>query len=226
MGRKKKTIVVVVLALACAAPAAAQNSDAHSTTAPFRVIVHEGQTVTLSADGSVLTSSSTATTARVSKTATALPDPSSPRTVEVAPGDFIVVPDAPQPQYAPAREKAGFWTFGSSDDLYPLRTNREVFHDKIFLTVQAIWLGSIVFDSEITHQGLAHHNCVENSINPDGDHPSRGALYAGDIPGFALGTAMNWLMMKYVSKSMIFTFPTYGSIKHFQGGSEWLQRCW
>jgi len=179
--------------------------------------------VTLSADGSVLSSSSTATEPEVLKTATG-PDPSALRTLEISPGICTVVPDAPQPQFAPAPEKPDFWTFGDSEAAHPLRTNAEVFHDKVFLATQGVWLGSIVFDVEIAHQGLAHHNCVEG--NDDGPHPSRFGLYEGHIPKYAVGTALKWVMMKYVSKSMIFVFPTYGSIKHFEGGSAWLHNCW
>jgi hypothetical protein len=132
-----------------------------------------------------------------------------------------ILPQAPWP---PEPDKPGFWTFRNSQDGPALRTNGQVFHDKTWRATQIFWLGSIVYDVELTHQGLAHHKCVENSIeNP---HPSRGDLYSGHIAEYAVGTGLNWLFMKYVSKSLILEFPGYASVKHLQGGSEWLVNCW
>ena len=44
---------------------------------------------------------------------------------------------------------------GETDHL----TNREVF-DKKFWIAHGIFLDSIIYDAELTHQGLAHHRCV------------------------------------------------------------------
>jgi hypothetical protein len=55
-------------------------------------------------------------------------------------------------------------------------TNHEVL-DKKFWVAHGLFLDSIIYDAELTHQGLAHHRCVEGNINL-GQRPSRG----GDLP--------------------------------------------
>jgi hypothetical protein len=129
--------------------------------------------------------------------------------------------DAPEPQGA----RAGFWTFGAPDAPAPLRTNREAFRDKTWLAAQTVWLGAIVYDSELTHEGLAHHRCVEGNSDL-GPHPSRRAIYLSDLPEYAVGTAFNWLVLRYVGKPLIFEFPSYGTVQHVRGGSAWLSNCW
>lgn len=64
-------------------------------------------------------------------------------------------------------------------------------HAVMFWSAQGLAVASSVADIEITHQGLAHHNCVEgNDELPQ--HPSRGHLYAytfaftGPVVGFDL----------------------------------------
>ena len=58
---------------------------------------------------------------------------------------------------------------------------------RTFFAAHAILLTSVVYDVEVTHQGLAHHNCVEG--NPLlSQHPSRSALYLSDLPEFGVGT--------------------------------------
>ena len=128
------------------------------------------------------------------------------------------VPDTPQP-----KERAGFWSFRTWEDP-PLRTNAQVFHDKAWIAAQSFWLGSIVYDVELTHEGLAHHKCVEgNGENP---YPSRGELYKGHIIEYAVGTLVNWMSMRYVGKPLMFVFPAYGSYEHLRGGTKWLTNCW
>ena len=90
-----------------------------------------------------------------------------------------VLPDAP----SAVRKQPSFLAFRGPRDPSPLRTNREVFHNKILVTTQLVWLGAIVFDVEATHQGLAHHKCVEgNGSNPQ---PSRGGLYRSDLAEYS-----------------------------------------
>jgi hypothetical protein len=111
-----------------------------------------------------------------------------------------------------------------SEDDPSLRTNHEMFHDKTLILAESAWLGAITYDVELTHQGLAHHRCVEQ--NGDSQHPSRGALYLGSLPEFAVGTAWNWLAAKYVWKPLILEFPVYSGLEHIRGGSGWLLNCW
>ena len=136
-------------------------------------------------------------------------------------GESITLPDAPPVQ----PKMPGFWSFGSWNRAAPLRTNHQILHDKSLFTVQTIWLGSIVYDAELTHQGLAHHKCVEGSMG-NNLHPSRAELYRSTIPEYTVGTAFNWLMMKYMSKSLIMVFPSYSATVHLRGGTTWLANCW
>lgn len=132
------------------------------------------------------------------------------------------LPDAPPWTTHP---KPGFWSFGDAGGPTPLRTNYEVWHDKAWGVTQAVWLGSIVYDVELTHAGLAHHRCVEgNGILRA--HPSRAALYVSNLPEYLVGTGLNWIMLKFVTKPLIFEMPAWGSIEHIRGGSQWLTNCW
>jgi hypothetical protein len=149
-----------------------------------------------------------------------LPRQSPPADIIVHEGESVTLPQAPAPQPV----GVGFWTFLAPGAKAPLRTNRQAFHDKTWLVAQTAWLGTIVYDSELTHQGLAHHNCVEkNGNNP---HPSRAELYRSDIPEYAVGTAVNWMVLRFVGKPLMFEFPSYSGIQHIRGGSSWLMNCW
>jgi hypothetical protein len=105
-------------------------------------------------------------------------------------------------------------------------TNREVF-DKKFLSVHGTFLASIVYDAELTHQGLAHHRCVEGNINL-GEHPSRGDVYRNNLlEQFVPITVMDWFLGKYVWKGIGYEGATIGSVIHFRGGTKWLTSgCW
>jgi hypothetical protein len=129
------------------------------------------------------------------------------------------LPDAPVPR---EEHKVGFWSFRNWDEP-DLRSNREIMHDKVFLTAHGIWLASIVYDVELTHQGLAHHKCVERGA--DG-YPSRGELYTGDLIPFGVGTFLDFLFIKYVSKPYILPITGATSFVHFRGGTRWLRNCW
>jgi hypothetical protein len=63
---------------------------------------------------------------------------------------------------------------------------------KTFFLVHGTYLAANVFDIEMTHQGIAHHNCVEGGF--DGDpHPSRGEMYAQDMTIFSFITGLDYL---------------------------------
>jgi hypothetical protein len=121
----------------------------------------------------------------------------------------------------------GFFAWGADlqGDAWPLRTNSEVFHNRIFVISHAVWLGSIVYDVELTHQGLAHHNCIEANLNA-GEHPGRTALYVGSIPTTALGLAWDFFWTKYLFEPNGVAGPIVGSIYHIRGGTRWLTECW
>lgn len=98
---------------------------------------------------------------------------------------------------------------------------------KTWYAAHAVYLGSVVFDAEMTHQGLAHHACVEANGEP---HPSRGELYRNGLIEFGLLTGFDLLMAKArppkAFKWVPFMGAGYGSFVHFKGGIEWAQKCW
>lgn len=142
------------------------------------------------------------------------------------------LPDAPEiygvvhntPSHFP-KPKVGFWTVENplGGDL-PLRTNREVWTSKSFVLSEAGYLGVIAFDVEATHQGLAHHRCVEGT--GENAHPSRRGLYVASIPEFAVSIMLGWIESRAVWQPLVFQMPAYGFIVHGRGGARWLENCW
>jgi len=156
------------------------------------------------------------TTSVTIKTAPPLPDAPS-----YLKGGAAIVHNSPDTQEP---KKPGFWTMRKPPDDPPLRTNMEILRDKTFVAAQSFYLGSIAYDVELTHQGLAHHKCVEDSSeNP---HPSRGDLYRGHIMEYSVGTVWDWLVMKYIGKYLVLEWPAMASVEHLRGGSKWLMSCW
>lgn len=153
-------------------------------------------------------------------------------------GESITLPESPSALCASSPEvcdprfnqgpdtsdKAGFFSVRGPDDR-PLRTNREVFHDKTWAVTQAVWLGAITYDVEITHQGIAHHKCVEGNLDLK-ERPTRASLYLDNLAEYAAGTGFNYIALRFIAKPVSFLFPTWSSIEHIRGGSQWLMNCW
>jgi hypothetical protein len=101
----------------------------------------------------------------------------------------------------------------------------ERFINKKFLAVHAVFLASIVYDAELTHQGLAHHKCVES--NPDlGTHPSRGRIYGENTLAFSAISGLDWILGKTKIPVLPYVSPLVGTAVHLTGGSKWLTECW
>lgn len=97
--------------------------------------------------------------------------------------------------------------------------------NKKFIAVHAAFLGSIVCDTELTHQGLAHHNCVE--ANPNlGSHPSRGRIYRQNILAFSAVSGLDWVTAKTRIPYLPYIGPVVGTVVHLRAGSKWLAQCW
>ena len=47
-----------------------------------------------------------------------------------------------------------------------------------------------------------------------------------DLPEYAIGTAFNVLVLKFLTKPLIFEWPAIAIGKHLQAGSSWLLNCW
>ena len=111
----------------------------------------------------------------------------------------------------------------------------EPYWDKTTIATWGVLAGSMIFDSEITHQGIAHHNCVERNLDV-GRYPSRGELYFDNFVGeFAPLFALEWvggLAMRngHVNgrfwKSFRRYYPLGPAAWHFEGGAQWLAHCW
>lgn len=101
---------------------------------------------------------------------------------------------------------------------------------KPFLIAHGAWFASIVYDSELTHAGLAHHRCVEIGGGIPERHISRGELYGENGAVFAVGTLFDWLIQRSHPPKpfnfMVYAFPTVGTIEHLHGGSTWIASCW
>jgi hypothetical protein len=94
---------------------------------------------------------------------------------------------------------------------------------KPFLGAHAIFLASTVFDVEMTHQGLAHHMCVEQNGTP---HPSRGELYQSQLLQFAAVSGVDLLLQAAHLKFAPYMGAIIGTIKHVDGGTRWATGCW
>jgi len=109
---------------------------------------------------------------------------------------------------------------------YPTHwTERQVFHSKSFWVPVAVDFGAFVADTEYTHQGLAHHKCVEgNGVLPQ--HPSRGQLYGVNLAQWGGASAFNWLMLKSGVKFAGIVPLAYDAQGHIRGAYQWRSQCW
>ena len=139
------------------------------------------------------------------------PQPPKPRTVSFTNTDVDALPTG---AYEPKRAQRP----------EPAVTSGEIWN-KEFIAVHAAFLGSIVYDAELTHQGLAHHNCAE--ANPNlGSHPSRGQIYRENMLAFSAISGFDWLIAKAKIPYIPYIGPAVGSAIHLTAGSKWLAQCW
>ncbi|HEX4489349.1 MAG TPA: hypothetical protein VH088_23950 [Terriglobales bacterium] len=97
---------------------------------------------------------------------------------------------------------------------------------KKFIFAHSLMLASGVYDAEITHQGLAHHRCVEKNFGDP--YPSRGKIYRDAMLPIAAATAADWFMAKIGIPVVPYTvMPGEISVMHFRSGSRWFTHdCW
>lgn len=106
----------------------------------------------------------------------------------------------------------------------PLGAKTAVFN-KMFISTHAVYLASIVYDGELTHEGLAHHRCEE--ANPNfGTHPSRGEFYGKNMLVFGAITGVDWFTAKTGVRYLPYVGPAVATAVHVTGGSKWLMNCW
>jgi hypothetical protein len=101
---------------------------------------------------------------------------------------------------------------------------------KKFLFAHGLYLSATVFDIETTHQGLAHHKCVEGGGGIAEAHVGRGELYRTDMLVFGVTTGLDILFQASHPPKWASWIPymgsTVGTVKHIHGGMQWYQNCW
>lgn len=121
------------------------------------------------------------------------------------------LPDTPQPGMLVRLEKP-------LPPEVPQGKRRTVWNKK-FVSAHAAYLGAIVYDAEVTHQGLAHHKCREGT---GGDPtPSRGELYEKNIATFAAALGFDWFLARHKAPYIPYLLPVAGTVVHVRGGTEW-----
>jgi len=120
------------------------------------------------------------------------------------------LPDIPQPGMLVRPEK-------------PLQEvpqgKRDSVWNKRFVSAHAAYLGAIIYDIEVTHQGLAHHKCLEG--NGGDPTPSRGELYGKSLPTFAATVGFDWFLARHKIPVVPYILPIAGTVVHVRGGTQW-----
>jgi len=132
------------------------------------------------------------------------------------PSQDLPLPNAPR-QTAGMAGPANPFVLPRLDRVKDLTSRPSVWNKKFILT-HALMFASIVYDDEVTHQGIAHHKCTEANASP---HPSRGELYVKDLPVAVAVTAFDYFLARKHILIAPYTNPLVGAAKHFYGGTEW-----
>jgi hypothetical protein len=129
-------------------------------------------------------------------------------------------PDAPEP----VKLVNGSWQHDPAGDPPKQKT-----FTKKFVAAHAVFLASVVYDVELTHQGIARHRCVEQNRDLP-LHPSRGQSYTEALIPFAVMTGFDVLVQsRHFEKKvgwLAYTGAGYGTFVHISGGTSWLSGCW
>ena len=106
--------------------------------------------------------------------------------------------------------------------------------DKPMWAATIFQAGATIFDIEMTHEGVAHHKCVENNLTL-ARHPSRSELYLDNLQEFAPAVVLNGLgvlglraahLSRWYWRTVGYFSPAYGSTIHLRGGIHWYRQCW
>jgi hypothetical protein len=106
--------------------------------------------------------------------------------------------------------------------------------DKKTWAAHVILASSMIFDVEMTHEGIAHHRCEEGNSDLNA-HPSRSELYLDNLEQFAPIVVIDWLgsaafrahhLPRWARMSIGYLGPSIGSAKHIKGGVDWYTKCW
>lgn len=134
------------------------------------------------------------------------------------------IPNAPEPGAGLA--PAAVYQPNAHRAPEPAAVRDEKVFNKKFIAAHAVLLGSMVYDAELTHQGLAHHECVEANTYL-GPHPSREELYRQNLLAFSAVGGLDWVAAKFIKIPYLpYVTPGVESVIHLRGGSKWLTQCW
>ena len=107
--------------------------------------------------------------------------------------------------------------------------------DKPMWAATIFQAGATIFDIEMTHEGIAHHKCVEGNLSL-ARHPSRSELYLDNLEEFAPVVVINGkrassacgprTIRDGTGERLGYFSPVYGSTIHLRGGIHWYTRCW
>jgi hypothetical protein len=106
--------------------------------------------------------------------------------------------------------------------------------DKPMWAATIFQAGATIFDIEMTHEGIAHHKCVEGNLSL-ARHPSRSELYLDNLEEFAPAVVIDGLgllglraahLPRWYWRTVGYFSPVYGSTIHLRGGIHWYTRCW
>lgn len=135
-----------------------------------------------------------------------------------------ILPDAPEPRSREEFAPAAYVSSGSKQPVAAIKT--EAVFNKKFIAVHTALLASIVYDTELTHQGLAHHKCVESNTEL-GPHPGRGTIYGQNMLAFGAISGLDWVAARFIKLPLLpYVTPAVASAEHITGGSKWLTECW
>jgi hypothetical protein len=135
-----------------------------------------------------------------------------------------ILPDAPEPSGREGFAPAAYVTSGSKQPVAAIKA--EPVFNKKFVAVHSAFLASIVYDAELTHQGLAHHKCVESNTEL-GTHPGRGRIYGQNMAVFGVIGGLDWVASRFIKVPLLpYISPSVASVEHITGGSKWLTECW
>jgi hypothetical protein len=139
-------------------------------------------------------------------------------------------PETPEPQPAPPVVHFA-WNLSYPQNQVANAPRVSPVWDKKMWVAHVVYAGATIVDVEVTHQGLAHHRCVEDSNVSDG-LPSRGSLYLNNVLlEFVPITALDWVAAsgvrsahspRWLWKPIGYVGATWGSIRHLRNGFTWI----
>lgn len=128
----------------------------------------------------------------------------------------LVLPDAPDPQPAPAKQRRQW-----SDVKF--RSNGETLSNKSMWLFDFAAIAPGLLDAEVSHAGLAHHKCAEaHHLN------SRWQLYRNNLPEWGVELAIGFLGTKVkMPRWLMFSVAAYPIEAHGRATARWLDGpCW